>query len=249
MDKYFQFGAYVQGNATPVRGTIQFTGTFTIAPAGEVLLDPNASVQFENVTLSAGARTSPFFHIADKSEERIAITDTLTIPKGEKVRLPVLIVSRSFTLKGGMKEGKASELRVGGPLSTGGDEVVTPLLVQSGATLRIDGVDLVVHFRKEFFVEGAIEDVTKGTSHPLRIAYLNVATGPGRRGSASLRNHGAYLPLSGGFSDKDCLRIRGKGTISAGIYAIAMGNVCVELKRVGPVTVSGSLKNEGLQQI
>ena len=227
-----------------MKGTIQFTGTFTIAPAGEFLLDPNASVQFEDVTLSAGARTSPFFHIADKSEERIVITDTLTIPKGEKVRLPVLIVSRSFTLKGGMKEGKASELRVGGPLSTGGDEVVTPLLVQSGATLRIDGVDLVVHFRKEFFVEGAIEDVTKGTSHPLRIAYLNVATGPGRRGSASLRNHGAYLPLSGGFSDKDCLRIRGKGTISAGIYAIAMGNVCVELKRVGPVTVSGSLKND-----
>ncbi len=223
-----------------MKGTIQFTGTFTIAAAGEFRLDPNASVQFENITLSAGARTFPFFWISDKSEERIAIAGTLTIPNGEKVRLPALVVSSSFIVKGGTKKEKTSELRVGDAGSGASD----PLTVQSGATLRIDGVDLVVHLRKEFFVEGAIEDVTKGTSHPLRIAYLNVATGSGRRGSASLRNRGSYLPLSGGLGDTDCLRIRGKGTISAGIYAIAMGNVCVELKRVGPVTVSGSLKND-----
>ena len=247
LDKRFRFGTYVQGNATPVKGTIQFTGTFTIAAAGEFRLDPNASVQFENITLSAGARTFPFFWIADKSEERIAITDTLTIPKGESVRLPALVVSRSFTVKGGTNaEKKTSELRAGGEPSGGGNDVESPLLVQSGATLRIDGVNLVVHVRKEFFVEGMIENVTKGASHPLWIAFLNDNDAPGNRTAAikTFVRNDRYQPLYQGFDHTDCFRIRGKGTIPAGIFAIATGNVCVELKRVGPVTVSGSLKND-----
>ncbi len=180
LDKRFRFGTYVQGSATPVKGTIQFTGTFTIATAGEFRLDPNASVQFADVTVSAGSRTRPFFWIADKSEERIAITGTLTIPKGESVRLPALVVSRSFTVKGGTKAGKVSELRVGGDFSAGDAENDSPLTVQSGATLRIDGVNVVAHFWKELLVDGTIEDVTKGTKHPLWIAFLNRGGGGGR---------------------------------------------------------------------
>ncbi len=244
LEKQFRFGTYVQGTTIPVKGTIQFTGTFTIAAAGEFRLDPNASVQFENVTVNAGTRAFPFFWIVDKSEERIAITDTLTIPKGESVRLPALVVSKSFTVKGGMKAEKTSELRVGGPPATGGNSIETPLLVQSGATLRIDGVDLVVHLQKEMLVEGAIEDVTKGSKHPLRIAFRNVAMGPGMRKSGPFIRSDLYHPLVQGFDHNDCLRIRGKGTIPAGIYAIAMGNLCVELKQVGPVTVSGSIQDD-----
>ena len=244
LDKQFKFGTYVQGSTTPVKGTIQFTGAFTIAAAGQFRLDPNAGVQFEDLTLSAGDSTFPFFYIADKSEERIAITGTLTLPAGESVRLPALVVSRNFTLKGGTKAGKTSELRMGGPPSTGGAAIDSPLLVQSGTTLRIDGVNLVVHLQKEIFVEGTIEDVTKGTKHPLRVAYRNVASGPGRRGGGPFINSGSYMPLKDGFDHNDCLRIRGKGTIPAGIFAIAMGNLCVELKRVGPITVSGSIQDD-----
>ncbi len=245
LDRLPQFGVYVQGNTTPVEGTIEFTGTFTIAAEGQVKLAPNTSIQFEDVTLNAGTRTVPFFKIADKSEERIAITDTLTLPDGESVRLPALVVSRSFTLKGGTKAGKTSELRVGGAGSSGGSPIKNSLRVQSGATLRINGVDLVVHVVNEFFVEGTIEDVTKGGRHPLRIAFRNSTTGYGsRKNTVVFREGGAYAPLVEGLNHKDCLRIRGTGTILAGIFAIATGNLCVELKRVGPVTVSGSIQND-----
>ena len=238
-----QFGVYVQGSDTPVEGTIEFTGTFTIAAEGQFQLDPKASVEFADVTVT-GTRTFPFFKIADKSEERIAITGTLTIPDGESVWLPALVVSRSFTLKGGTKAEKTSEFRVGDPPSPKGSAVETSLTVQNGATLRIDGVDLVVHFEKEMLVEGAIEDVTKGARHPLRIALRNAKAGKGIRSNVSLREGGAYKPLEEGLDDKDCKRIRGTGTIPAGIFVIAMGTVCVEQKRVGPITVSGSIQND-----
>ena len=245
LKKRRKFGTYVQGSQTPVKGTIEFTGTFTIAAKGEFRLDPNASVQFANVTLSAGARTLPFFWIEDKSEERITITGTLTIPDGESVRLPVLVVSRSFTVKGGTtKAGKASELRLGGLPSSGlGKQARNSLKVQSGATLRIDGVNLVVHLIEEIFVEGTIEDVTKGTRHPLWIAFTNTNKVEPRRSATTFVESEYYDPLDEGFDQNDCFRIRGKGTIPAGIFAITMGNLCVELKRVGPVTVTGSLKN------
>ena len=246
LDKRFRFGTYVQGNTTPVKGTIQFTDTFKIAAEGQLQLDPNASIQFKDITLSAGTRTSSFFWIADKSEERIAITGTLTIPDGESVQLPTLVVSRSFTLKGGRTEaGKASELRVGGSSATGGSAVETPLTVHRGVTLHIDGVDLVVHLERAILVEGAIEDMTKGTSHPLRMAFVNKEdSGLGdSRESAGFSGMRAYAPLPD-FDHNDCLRVQGKGMIPAGIFAIAMGNVCVDLKRVGPVTVSGSLQND-----
>ena len=229
----------MQGDTTRVKGTIQFTGTFTIAATGQFKLDPNASVQFADVTLSAGSRTETFVLIEDKSEERIAVTGTLTIPDGESVRLPLLVVSKSFTLKGGTKAGKTSEFRVGGSRN---DITMT---VHSGATLRINGVDLVVHLRKEMLVEGTIEDVTKGTRHPLRIAFLNTSsTGDGSRRNGPFLRSTLYRPRSGGFDTSDCKRIRGKGTIPSGIFAIATSNLCVELKRVGPVTASGSIQND-----
>ncbi len=241
LDKQLKFGTYVQGNTTPVKGTIQFTGTFTIAAAGEFRLDPSASVQFEDVTLT-GTRTTPFFWIANKTEERIAIIGTLTIPDGESVRLPVLVVSRNLTLKGGTtKAGKTSRLRVGGSGSEGGSPTDNSLRVHSGATLRVDGVDLVVHVKHEFTVDGTIEDVTKGTSHPLWIAYRNTATD---RSSFSFLQGRLYAPLEDGYDQNDCKRIRGTGTIPAGIFAIAVSNLCVDLKRVGPITASGSLAND-----
>ncbi len=236
-----QFGIYVQGDTAHVTGMIDFTGTFTIAAEGQFQLGPKASVQFEDITLSAGTRSVPFFRIDSKEAERITVTGTLTIPAGESVWLAALAVPQSLTLQGSTNsEGKASEFRVGDAKLAS-----IPLTVHHGATLRIDGVDLVVHLDREMLVEGAIEDVTKGAGHPLRIAFRNATDGGhGIRRNATFLEYGTYKPLEEGLDDKDCKRIRGKGTIPAGIFAIAMGAICVELKRVGTVTVTGSLQSD-----
>ena len=62
-----KFGTYVQGNTTPVKGTIQFTGTFTIAAAGVFRLDPNASVEFADVTVNVGMPGAPRFSTLRRS--------------------------------------------------------------------------------------------------------------------------------------------------------------------------------------
>ncbi len=244
LSKEINFAPYLEGDVNAVEGTLEFTGNLKIASTGQFILHSKAKAQFEDITLESGSRSKAVFReLGD--EAQISITGTLTIPDGETAVFEGgLVVSRSFTLKGGTKAGKASRLQIGD--RGDGDESLT---VQSGATLRIDGVDLMVHVRQEFTVDGVIEDVTKGASHPILIAFLNTAGDPNPPGSrkpviSTFLRSDLYLPLSNGFDQNDCKRIRGKGTISAGIFAIAMGNVCVELKRVGPITVSGSLAND-----
>ena len=244
LSKEINFAPYLEGDVNAVEGTLEFTGNLKIASTGQFILHSKAKAQFEDITLESGSRSKAVFkELGD--EAQISITGTLTIPDGETAVFEEgLVVSRSFTLKGGTKAGKASRLRIRD--RGDGDESLT---VQSGATLRIDGVDLMVHVRQEFTVDGVIEDVTKGASHPILIAFLNTAGDPIPPGSrktviSTFLRSDLYLPLSNGFDQNDCKRIRGKGTISAGIFAIAMGNVCVELKRVGPITVSGSLAND-----
>ena len=243
LSKEIDFAPYVEGDVDAVEGTLEFTGNFKIAPEGQFGL-VLGKVQFEDITLEAGVRSKGIFAEGDGGASRTSITGTLTIPNGETVVFGEgLVVSRSLTLKGGMKAGKASRLRIEDQ-EGGRDGFLT---VQSGATLRIDGVDLVVHVKGGFTVDGAIEDVTKETSHPILIAFLNTNDGEGTRGGAGpsvfLASH-MYQPGSQGVTNADCKRIRGTGAIPAGIVAIAMGNICVDLKQVGPVTVAGSLSND-----
>ena len=230
LTKSVDFGTYAEGSASAVEGTLIFTGNLKIAPEGQFgVYHDKGKVQFEDITLEAGARSKNLFSEKASREGRIAITGTLTIPDGETAALHKFVVTESFTVKG-----TASRFRI-----------TDSLAVHRGATLSLDDVDLVVYVRNGLTVDGAIKDVTKGTSRPVRMAALNLASGDGNRGHVSsnfFRSH-RYWP-SRGVGQNNCKRIQGTGTIPAGIFVIAMGNVCVNLKRVGPVTVSGSLAND-----
>ncbi len=233
LTKKMMFGPYTVG-LEPEEGTLEFTGNFRISPGGEFLLERKAKAQFADITLESGSRTTDLFGDNDASEN-IVITGTLTIPDGESVLLHGLTVFESFTVRGGIGGGQASSLRI----AAGG------LTVNSGATLSLDDVDLVVHAKRDgVTVDGTIVDVTKEKSRSVWIAYLNVDGGEDSRGATLYSPSVAYRPRFEGFDEYDCIRIRGTGTIRAGIFAIATGNLCVELKRVGPVTVSGSIQND-----
>ncbi len=238
------FAVYAKGgDENAVEGTLEFTGNFKIAPEGQFSLDKKAKAQFEDVTLDAGNRSRDFFDISSEGNpkaEQFAITGTLTIPDGEEAVLQELIVSKSFTVKGA-----ASKFRIR-----------VRLVVERGATLRIDDVDVYFHQRRTggrerdiLTVDGAIEDVTKETRRPLRIAALNTSDDvEGRGTSGSYNGYIDYTPEDGVTTD-DCIPLRGSGTLNAGILVVAMGNVCVEdLTQIGAVTVSGSLASDAFSR-
>ena len=231
------------GGVNAVEGTLEFTGNLKIASTGQFILHSKAKVQFEDITLESGDRSKA---VLEENEIKggIAITGTLTIPDGETALLinGDFTVSRSFTVKGGMKGGQVSRLRI---IVWAGKEA--SLTVQRGATLRMDGADLAIHLRGELIVDGAIEDVTKDTSRSIWLVFLNASSGQGTRGrfgATEFIKSSLYRPRSRGVDRTDCRRVLGTGAIHPEIVAIAMGNVCVELKRVGPVTVAGSLSND-----
>ncbi len=241
------FGTYVKGSAAKVKGKIEFTGNFQIASAGSVRLEEEVSAQFADVTLLSGSRAHAlhFFSDKDGSDERVTVAGTLTIPADETtVTLEGLIVSENLTVKSAGTE-------------TGVFRVWGKLIVKRGATLRLDNVDLYFHmgsrtlkegskFGEIFVLDGAIEDVTKGSRHPITLASLNNDDEyEGRAGSGDFVTHVQYKPLVRGLTVADCLFIEGSGTLNAGLYLIAMGNVCVQgLTQVGPITVTGGIQND-----
>ena len=241
------FGTYVKGSAARVKGKIEFTGNFQIASAGSVRLEEEVSAQFADVTLLSGSRAHRlhFFSDKDGSDERVTVAGTLTIPADETtVTLEGLIVSENLTVKSAGTE-------------TGVFRVWGKLIVKRGATLRLDNVDLYFHmgsrtlkegskFGEIFVLDGAIEDVTKGSRHPITLASLNNDDEyEGRAGAGDFLTHVQYKPLYQGLTVADCLFIEGSGTLNAGLYLIAMGNVCVlGLTQVGPITVTGGIQND-----
>ncbi len=228
-----RFGLYFGGEERTggsLEGMLRFTGNFKIAPTGQVQLFEGVRIEFEDVTLTSGSRSTEFFLTNGDRWERYAITGTLTIPEGEDVTLGGLSVSKSFTVKG-----VGSKLRI-----------YERFMVKSGATLRIDDVDVYFHIAGTvyiFRVDGAIEDVTKGESRPVRVANLNTSDTKEGRGAGYLL-YDAYIPGDGLVDGDDCLFLKGSGTLNAGILAIAIGNLCIELKQIGPVTASGSIQND-----
>ncbi len=236
LTKEISFNPYVEGGSVDgVEGTLEFTGNFKIAPAAQIQFFKGTKIQFEDLTLTSGTRSKDFISGDGDWSERFVITGTLTIPDGEEARLERLSVSKSFTVKG-----VASKLRIWKEFA-----------VRSGATLSIDDVDVYFHMRRGateqgvLTVDGRIEDVTKGTRRPLRIARLNNDNSDqGRGGSVSFLGYEDYIPEDG-VTSSDCHSLKGSGTLNAGILVIAIGNLCVEnLKQIGTVTVSGSLASD-----
>ena len=138
------FGAYVDGSDAAVEGTLRFTGAnaLLIAPAGQVKLDDQVRLEFQDIqvgTAESPARdeTTPIFFSENGSEERISITGTLTVNSSNST-VDHLVVSNSFTLKGGAPLLVQGELRVPGDavLTLESDLTVTDDVHLSSGTIR-----------------------------------------------------------------------------------------------------------------
>ncbi len=236
---YVTFGAYVRGGATApaVAGTLEFTGNFKIARNAQVKVHKDAKVHFTDVTLTGSASVTraanyPFFGPEDKTGEQTSIAGTLTIDIGGAL-LKKLVVSKSFIVKGGAYRVLTVE---------------EGLTVHRGATLTL-GTKLYVPLRK-----GASKDDMKGI-----LTVDGVITGLDDASAGVLaimspydkqfsRGDGSnYIPStdydpSDGVDHTDCVRITGSGSVRVGITVSAGGNICMELKEAGALTVTGSIE-------
>ena len=138
------FGAYVDGSDAAVEGTLRFTGAnaLLIAPAGQVKLDDQVRLEFQDIQVGtaenpAREETTPIFFSENGSEERISITGTLTVNSSNST-VDHLVVSNSFTLKGGAPLLVQGELRVPGDavLTLESDLTVTDDVHLSSGTIR-----------------------------------------------------------------------------------------------------------------
>ena len=238
------FGTYISGSSSAVEGTIEFTGTFLIGTTGQFILDPNASVQFKNITLGPGTRLlwangehPEFFKVENGSEKRMAITGTLQVGSSS-VSLKKLVVSKSFTLAGN------------------GVQIQNELTVKHGATLTLE-TNLWVSLRKGkdkedtqgiLTIDGAIVGTDKNQIDILFIAGGNNAyaiNGRGTSADAFFHTYTEYTPAADGAIDHtDCVRITGDGVIrNMETMVRAYGNVCIELKEIGSLQATGSIQS------
>ena len=224
LDKRVRFGTYVKGSTTAVEGMLKFGKNFRIhTPDGQFKLHDKARVEFTKVTVEPGTRllSTDFFLTENKSEERIAIADSLIM--NAHAGLDRLIVSESFGVKG-----------------PGALTIYNGLTVKRGATLSLHQ-NIYIDFKKGsskddpkgmVTVDGAIEGPL-----PLIFAY-----GKDYREQGQYISSSEYKPDTNGAVDhEDCFRIRGSGIMNSGLIAVAMGNVCIDLKKVGGVAVTGSI--------
>ncbi len=228
------FGTYADGASGAVEGTIRFTGTFTIAAAGQVELDSKVRIRFTNVTVSAGARTTQFFKIANQSEERITFAGVLT-NNGSSVSgrgandLDKLVVSENLELKGSYALG------------------FRELTVHRGDTLTLSGVSLYLlprrgtgkTDRRVITVDGVIqgEAAVMMTSSSGNDAVIRGGTG-----DQFFHTSDEYTPAADGSIDyTDCIRITGTGKITTNMYVYAWGNICYELSHLGGLRAMGSV--------
>ena len=233
LDKRVRFGAYEPGSTTPVEGTLRFTRNFNIAATGQVQLHEKIKIEFAGgVTALSGNRgTHQIFLVEGGSEERITIADTLTLNRS--VTLDRLVVSKSLAVKGGK-----------------GLIIDQGLTVKSGAVLTIIGETLYIYVKKGddkddpkgmVTVDGEIK--SSGDAAVI-LAYPKNSRGDGSHFISS----GQYKPDKDGKVDhEDCFRIRGSGAVNSPVRILAVGNICVEVRKFGRIgdvisTVIGSIQ-------
>ncbi|MDE0684434.1 MAG: hypothetical protein OXI63_16065, partial [Candidatus Poribacteria bacterium] len=245
-----QFGAYVRGKEGPVEGTLEFTGNFMIGAGGTFVVHSLATVQFKDVTISDAGATVSVPAVAKETNpgRRLVITGTLTTVNG--ATLGVLLVAEDLMIKRSGND--AAVLRV------------DALTVNSGATLTVgtdeNPIDLRVPLKKspKDDLEGILTvNGTIGGTGTVWIAHTlgTDATGRGGLGDdGSVGGEGVnadddffhlssdYIPDDEGNVDhEDCVWITGGGEIKNEIRAIAAGNICVGLAKIGDLTVTGSI--------
>ena len=216
LDKRVRFGAYEPGGKTPVEGVLKFTRNFNIAAAGQVQLHEKAKIEFAGgVTVSSGSRgTHQFFLVENGSEERITIADTLTL--GQSATLDRLVVSKSFAVEGTLIIDQGLTVKSGAVLTVGGTFYI---YVKKGDD-KDDPKGMVT-------VDGEIKSSGDAA---IILAYPKNGRGDG----SHFISRGQYKPDKDGKVDhEDCFRIRGSGTVNSPVRMLAVGNICVEVKKFG----------------
>ena len=236
------FGAYVAGSPDPVNGTLKFTGNFYIVPAGQFKLHEKATVEFVDVTLATFRSTNRpndlyVFAGENNPEERITITRSLQI-NSSSAKVGRFVVSKDLIVQGDEDLG-----------------IYGGLVVERGATVTLR-TDLFVLLSKGesntdpkgiIHVDGAIEALPPSSPRtaPRSIVVasgLNAGAQLGRGDGTQFIKSNMYKPdATGSIDHEDCVRIRGRGRIDVPIIAVARGNICVEVKEVGSLDITGSI--------
>ena len=245
IDEAVTFATYQRGGGL-VSGMLEFTGTVTLSAAGQFtpykMGDVAVDVQFKEVTLSIDAtNTQPF---GMDTEERWAISGALTTGNAT---IDSLVVDEHLTIKGTDTDPSAA----GHQAPT---LVIKNLEVKSEVTLTIgtkeEDMDSTVELRVPLQKSGTdvlvVDGMIAGTG-ALWIAHLNTGT---ERGATAprlfdLHHTTEYMPHATDLKmDMGCAQVRGGGEIQNDIYAIASGNVCISLKKVGGLFAAGSIQND-----
>ncbi len=229
------FGAYVRGSGSAVKGTLEFEDEFTIG-AGTFTIHKDATVQFEDVKLSDDAtRTSGAIAFADSPADdknhpasRLSITGTLTVV-GSSNYLDALEVANDLTIEG---ESTSPRLRV------------NQLTVKRGATLTVGGSTAAAEIDLHVALKKSAKDSKNGI-----LTVDGTIDGPGTvwftpeaRTSSFFHLSSDYQPDARNVIDHDdCVLVTGGGEIENEIRAIAAGNICINLTKIGDLTVAGSI--------
>ncbi len=232
------FATYQRGGGGLVSGMLDFTGTVTLSSDGQFtpykMGDVAVSVQFKDVTLSTTS-TQPF---GVNTEGRWAISGALTTGNAT---IDKLVVDENLTVKG-------MDADTGEDGHQAPTLVVKDLDVKSG-TLTIgtkeEDMDSTVELRVPLQKTDTlvVDGMIAGTG-ALWIAHLNTADERGLAGF-DLHRTTEYMPHATDVKkDMGCAQVRGGGEIQSDIYAIASGNVCISLKKVGGLFAAGSIQSD-----
>ena len=212
------------------------------APGGQFKIHEKATVEFETIEISErdpGRSNYPIFVGGENNPgDRITIAEELKI-NSLSAHFSDLVVSKDLLITG---------------TSGRGIMITDGLTVKRGVILTLD-VPLVVSLGKGassmdrkgiIRVDGEI----KGTSFFERLSIIQLRDAgsnsngyAGRGDGSSFIPTGEYTPANG-VDHTDCIRVRGSGKISVPIRAMAHGNICVELKEIEALVVSGSIQEE-----
>ena len=235
------FAAYVSGSTDAVSATLAFTGKFELGGSGKILPHSKITAQFENLLISNG-NTNPFGDDADNlgsvtistletgfvTINRLQVKSDLVIKRLETATSSPVITIQELEVSQG------AALTVGLEMNTDGSDrenpvhLRVPLRQAANADEKFDS--LVVHG----IIDGA---------GSLLVVHDNSATGRGASGM-DLHVTADYTPTGADrtIDHTDCVKIAGNGEIHNDLYAVAAGNICVTLKKIGRLIVAGSIQ-------
>ncbi len=241
LDLAVNFAAYTRSSSEATSATLSFNGEFEVGESGKFLPHSKISAQFANLVIADG-NSYPF---GEESDDLGTIA--ISVLEAGFVTIHRLHVKSDLTIK-------RLETATSSPVIT-----IEELEVSKGAVLTVglmsneDGSDREnpAHLRVPLRQAATADDnqdnlIVHGTINgagSLLIAHDNNATG---RGASDFNLHETedYTPTGDKeiIDHTDCVTIEGDGEIRTDLYAIAAGNICISLKKIATLIVTGSIQ-------